>query len=276
MEQIAVCLKMMRIPDWIKFYMLFPVAGAFLYCGISTDLILVSAIYFCVIAYGFVINNYFDIEIDRRHTIKASFDTNPLASNRITKRGTLLLSAVLVIVPALVSATMNSFGLFLTLLCILALTLYSAKPVRLKGRYFIDIITPGVMFGGLPFLAGFALAGGTDFLSLQLPVAIAVLCSIVCCEALILHQIQDYQEDLIGSYTTVVRIGQRKGWLLLALAVLVSLMILELTAHYSRIGWYLHLAIVALLVLYPLYSSRQDIVAKMEGPAHKAGVFYLR
>lgn len=276
MEQIAVYLKMMRIPDWIKFYMLFPVAGAFLYCEISTDLILVSAIYFCVIAYGFVINNYFDIEIDRRHTRKVRFDTNPLASNRITKRGTLLLSAVLVIVTALVSATMNYFGFFLTLLSILTLTLCSAKPVRLKDRYFIDIITHGVMFGGLPFLAGFALAGGTDVLSLQLPVAIAVLCSIVCYEALILHQIQDYEEDLIGSYTTVVRTGQRKDWLLLALAMLVSLIVLERTAYYSRIGWYLHLAIVALLVLYPLYSSRQDIVAKMKGPAHKAGAFYLR
>ncbi|WP_214020228.1 UbiA family prenyltransferase [Methanoculleus sp.] len=276
MEQITVYLKMMRIPDWIKFYTLFPVAGAFLYCGISTDLIMVSAIFFCVIAYGFVINNYFDIEIDRKHTRKAGFDTNPLASNRITKRGTLLLSAVLVMVPALVSATMNSFGFFLTLLCILALTLYSAKPVRLKDRYFIDIIIHGVMFGGFPFLAGFTLAGGTDFLSLQLPVAIALLCSIVCCEALILHQIHDYEEDLIGSYTTVVRIGQRRGWLLLALAVLVSLIVLEFTASYFRIGWYLYLAIIALLILYPLYSSKQDIVAKMKSEAHKAGVFCLR
>ncbi|MFA5413862.1 MAG: UbiA family prenyltransferase [Methanoregula sp.] len=252
----------MRIRDWIRFYTFFPIAGAFLACGISPDLIPICAVFFCVIAYGFVINNYFDVEIDRKHKKKAELDTNPLACNRVTRKGTLLFSAVLVAVPALLSVMMDTFGFLFTLASILVLTLYSARPMRLKDRFLIDIISHGVMFGGFPFLAGFTLAGGNLALSLQYPVAIASLCTIICCEALIVHQIHDYGEDMGNSNTTVVRTGRRTGWMLLALSMLFSLIGLELVAHYFGIGGYLHIGISALLVMYPLYSCRRDVVVQ--------------
>lgn len=276
MGQITSYLKMMRIQDWIKFYTFFPIIGAFLACGISPNLIPVCAIFICVIGYGFVINNYFDVEIDKKHTKKVELDTNPLACNQVTKRGTLLLSAVLVVVPALLSAMMNAVGFLLTLISILSLTLYSAKPVRLKDRFLVDILSHGVMFGGFPFLAGFTLASGDAALSLQFPVAIASLCTIICCEALIAHQIHDYREDLGNSYTTVVRIGRRKGWMLLALSMLLSLIGLELVVHYFGIGGYLHLGIFALLVVYPLYSCRGDVVVQVKSVYNKVLASHLQ
>ncbi|GAB6285859.1 MAG: hypothetical protein STSR0009_20600 [Methanoregula sp.] len=275
MDRITSYLKMMRISDWIKFYTFFPVIGAFVASGISPNLILVCAIFICVISYGFVINNYFDVEIDQKHKKKVELGTNPLACNRVTKKGTLLLSAVLVVVPALLSATMDTFGFLFTLLSILVLTLYSAKPVRLKDRFLVDIISHGVMFGGFPFLAGFTLAGGNVVLSLQYPVVIASLCTIVCCEALIVHQIHDYGEDLGNSYTTVVRTGRKMGWTLLAGSMLFSLVGLELVVHYFGIGGYLHLGIIALLGIYPLYSCRHDVVVQAKSMYNKVLVPYL-
>lgn len=264
MEWITGYINMMRISDWIKFYTFFPVIGSFVASGISPDLITVSAVFACVIAYGFVINNYFDVEIDQKNIKKVELYTNPLACNHVTKRGTLLLSALLVVVPVLLSALMDTLGFLFTTLSILALTLYSAEPVRLKDWFLVDILSHGVMFGGLPFLAGFTLAGGNPLLSLQVPVVIASLCTIICFEALIAHQINDYREDLGNSYTTVVRIGQRKGWVLLVLSMLLSLIVLELVIRYFGIEGYLHLGLVALLVIYPLYSCRGDVILHMK------------
>ncbi len=276
MERITSYLKMMRIWDWIRFYTFFPIVGAFLACGISPNLILVCAVFFCVIAYGFVINNYFDVEIDKKHKKKVELDTNPLACNRVTNRGTLLLSAVLVAVPALLSAMMDTSGFLFTLLSILVLTLYSAKPVRLKDRFLVDIISHGMMFGGFPFLAGFTLAGGNAVLSLPYPVAIASLCTIICCEALIVHQIHDYGEDLGNSTTTIVRIGRRMGWMLLALSMLFSLIGLELVIHYFGIGGYLGLGVFALVVMYPTYSCRRDVVVQAKSIYNNVLISHLQ
>ncbi|MEN6516585.1 MAG: UbiA prenyltransferase family protein [Methanospirillum sp.] len=272
MERITGYVNMMRIRDWIRFYTVFPLLGALLACGMSPRLIPICAVFFCVIAYGFVINNYFDVNIDKKHKKKVECDTNPLASGRVTKRGTLLLSAVLVAVPALLSAQMNPPGFLFTLLSILVLTLYSAKPVRLKDRFLVDVISHGAMFGGFPFLAGFALAGGNVVLSLQYPVAIAALCTIICCEALIVHQIHDYGDDLGSSNTTIVRIGQRTGWMLFALSLLFSLFGLGLVVRYFGIGGYLDLGICALVVMYPMYSCRLDVLAQAKSLVQRTGI----
>lgn len=162
--------------------------------------------------------------------------------------------------PLLLAAMMDTPGFLFTFLSILALTLYSAEPVRLKDWFLVDILCHGMMFGGFPFLAGFTLAGGNAIPSLQLLVVIASLCTIICCEALIAHQINDYREDMGNSYTTIVRIGQRKGRVLLAASMLFSFIVLELRVHYFGIEGYFGLGIFALLVIYPLYSCSDDVV----------------
>ena len=63
-------LKMLRVKEWIKFFTLIPLIGAILADATPSALILVGIIFFCVIGYGFVINNYFDVEIDKRNTKK--------------------------------------------------------------------------------------------------------------------------------------------------------------------------------------------------------------
>ncbi len=250
-------LKMLRVKEWIKFFALIPLIGAILAPATPFVLISVGVIFFCVIAFGFVVNNYFDVEIDLRNMKKVRRGNNPLSSGKVTKRGTFALMCMLLAIAIALACFLSPgiSGVLFTLLCISLLTLYSVNHIRLKERFIVDILTHGLMFGLFPILAGFTLAGGD--LNLNTPILlIAALFMIIGCESLLTHQINDYEEDLGYSSTTVVKVGLKKGWVLLASVVLLSIAILELIVHYFDIGLVLHSAAVAYLIAYPFYTCR--------------------
>ncbi|MBT8506880.1 hypothetical protein AZH53_00355 [Methanomicrobiaceae archaeon CYW5] len=255
---------MLRTGDWIKFYPLFPLAGACLAAGVVTDMVTVVVLFCFVTAYGFVINNLYDVEIDRRHAGKTAGGKNPLTGSGVTMRGTQVLCAALAVIPLLVSFAISIAGFLFTLLSLAALTAYSARPLRLKDRFAADILCHGIMFGGLPFLAGYTLAGG-DLTSIFSPaVAYAVLCTLICCEALIIHEILDYHEDLGTTYTTVVGIGLRNGVGLLAIVAALSVAVLEATAWWFGIDTVIHGMALAFLLVYPVYGCRDILVKEAE------------
>jgi 4-hydroxybenzoate polyprenyltransferase and related prenyltransferases len=84
-------LKMLRIRDWVRFYPFIPLIGAILARTSPIVLLSVGVISCCVIAYGFVINNYFDVEIDKKHEKKVKSNKNPLSTGNATKRGASIL-----------------------------------------------------------------------------------------------------------------------------------------------------------------------------------------
>ncbi len=260
MQKIQGYRKMLRTGDWIKFYPLFPLAGVCLAAGISPDLITVFALFFFITGYGFVINNLYDAEIDKNHSGKAKTGKNPFADGVLSKGETIGMCAVFAGIPLLISLTISWTGFVFTLLCLIALTLYSATPARLKDRFAADIICHGFMFGGLPFLAGYTLAGGAILQPFSLPVAAALVCTFICCEALIAHEIMDYHEDLGTTYTTVVGIGLRNGVLLLGITAVLSLAALELMVWWFAIDITINGVIFIFLIVYPLYSFRDILV----------------
>lgn len=249
-------LKMLRVKEWIKFFTLIPLIGAILADATPSVLILAGIIFFCVISYGFVINNYFDVEIDNWNTKKVMLGKNPLSAGKITRKGTFMLMSVLLVIPIALSCFLTLSGVLFTMLSILFLTLYSVKYIRLKEWFIVDILTHGMMFGLFPFLAGFTLAG--DDLNM-LTLLIASLFMILGSESLLTHQINDYDEDFGNSSTTVVRVGLKRGWALLIFFVLLSIVNLELIAHCSDIGMMLHGGAFAYLIAYPLYTCRGEI-----------------
>jgi 4-hydroxybenzoate polyprenyltransferase len=249
-------LKMLRVKEWLKFYTFIPLIGAILAHATLFVLILIGVIFFCVIGYGFVINNYFDVEIDRRNTKKVKMGKNPLSAGKVTKKGVFLLMGMLLAISITLSCFLTLRGVLFTLLSISFLTLYSVKYVRLKERFIVDIITHGMMFGSFPFLAGLTLAGG-DLNTLTL--IIASLFMIIGSESLLTHQINDYDEDVGNTSTTVVRVGPNRGWTLLIFFVLLSIVNLELIAHCSDIGIMLRGGAFAYLIAYPLYTCRGEI-----------------
>lgn len=260
MDKIQAYRKMLRTGDWIKFYPLFPLAGAYLAAGITSDLITVFALFFFITAYGFIINNLYDAEIDRKHAGKTAQGKNPFADGVVSRGETIAMCAVFAGIPLLVSLAISGTGFVFTLLCLVALTLYSAPPARLKDRFAADIICHGLMFGGLPFLAGFALAGGAVPGLISLPALAALVCTFICCEALIAHEILDYHEDLGTTYTTVVGIGLKNGTLLLGATAVVSIIAMVLMAWWFAIAIVANAVIFIFLIAYPLYSCRNLVI----------------
>jgi 4-hydroxybenzoate polyprenyltransferase len=264
MDNAAAYIKMLRIEDWIRFYPLFPLAGAFCVCGFAPDLIPVLIIFMCITGYGFVVNNFFDVEIDRSHTGKLEKNTNPLVNGSVSREGTIALMALLVACSLSLAAVTSVSGLACCLLCIAALTLYSASPFRFKDRVAVDVVTHGLMFGGLPVIAGYALAGGALFEPDPLVLGCALIGTIVCFEALIAHQISDYWEDVDSAMTTVVFMGHKKGGVLLCSMALASILALEAFALSLSLDLVLHLGLLAALAAYPALSCKQEVVVQMK------------
>ncbi|NYT02035.1 MAG: UbiA family prenyltransferase [Methanosarcinales archaeon] len=144
---------MLRIGDWIRFYTLVPLAGALLAGENAGRMPVILIIYFFLIGYAFVVNNYFDVEIDRLHSRKMGQRKNPMANGGASERGVIVLIFLLVGLALLLSVETSLAGTALVVLNLLLFTAYSASPIRLKERVGLDVLTHGLMFGFLPLLA---------------------------------------------------------------------------------------------------------------------------
>jgi 4-hydroxybenzoate polyprenyltransferase len=237
--------QMLRIKDWIKSTFWTPLIGAFLVHASLRNFLLIAIIYFCATAYSFVINNYFDVEIDKKHKEKIKSNANPLAQGIISKKGALMLLGILLFIPLALAIQMDSMGFILVLLSIFASTLYSAKYIRLKERPGLDIITSGFMFGFFPFLAGVALAGGSLNFSIIL---VGTLFTILSSAGLLAHQTADYKQDLGNTKTFAIKIGRKMSFVCLILFIVSSVLCFEAICHFFTIEPWLYYSILIFLI----------------------------
>ncbi len=247
---------MLRIGDWIRFYPIIPLIGALLAGAAVEQIVLIEIIYFSLIGYAFVVNNYYDVEIDRQHFKKMASGKNPLASGTAGQKGVLITMALLV-GAALIGCAVLSFksgfaGFSLILLNLLLVTAYSGGP-RLKDVPVIDIVTHGLMFGAVPFLAGFVLAGGVISQEVLVLSAVPFLLG---SEALIAHQVVEYEMDIDSTRTTITALGQRKGLLLLGILTVASIAMLLVAATAMMPSPLILGAAGLYLLAYPVYSCR--------------------
>ena len=241
---------MLRIKEWMKIAFWIPLIGAFLANASLKNFLIIAIIYFCVTGYSFMINNYFDVEIDKKHQGKIQSNKNPLAQGFITKKGTLMFLGILLIVPIILALQINFLGFVFVLLNILASTFYSVKYLRLKEKSFLDITTHGFMFGFFPFLAGVTLANGElNFLS----ILIGIFFTFITANELLIHQIVDYQDDLGNTDTTVIKIGKKMSYFCLISFFVISLLCFEVMIKYFAVGQYMYWLFIFLLFLFPFY-----------------------
>jgi len=243
---------MMRTRDWIRFYTFIPLAGAVLAGASLLQALLVVALYLDLIGYAFVVNNYFDVEIDRQHPGKMESGKNPLASGVVSYRGVQALMA-LQIGLALLSYAVSPVGAGLVAANIVLVTAYSMSGIRLKERIGLDIVTHGLMFGMVPFLAGYALVqGGVSGEA----VAVSLPLFLLACEALLAHQIVDYSQDLNATRTTVTVIGQRNGMLVIGVLGVASAVAMIGIGQMNILPYWMAAAAGWYLLAYPVYSCR--------------------
>lgn len=249
-------LRMFRIKDWVLSFFWVPLVGAVSVSSSPKTILIIATISFCILAYAFIINNYFDTEIDRKHRKKVVSNKNPLAQGFISQKGTLSITMILLIFSFILAITISLYGFFLILLSIIASTSYSIKHIRLKERPGADIITHGLMFGFLPFLAGIILGGGViDFRFLF----IGLLFFLLNCNALLSHQIVDYEEDLGNTKSTVIRIGRKTSFIILILFQFIFLLGFTMLGRYFFISPWINSLFIFLLFLIPLDCVRRTV-----------------
>ena len=250
--------KMMRVEDWIFGYFFIPIIGSIAATGLSEYLLWTALVAFCTIAFGFVVNNFADIEIDRCHSCKQKTNKNPLVSNTVSVNGTWLLMALLVAIPLTICLFLSLPAFFFTACALVLLLAYSLPPIRSKERYIADIATHGLMFGAFPFLIGYTLlAPGIALFDVR-PLALCALFTIIGCLALIVHQMSDYAEDLNCSPTTIVRIGKQQGWRIFAVFFGLALISLWIVCLLLNLPAFMLYGSIALFVI-PIYTLKDSM-----------------
>jgi 4-hydroxybenzoate polyprenyltransferase len=250
--------KMMRVEDWIAGYFFIPLIGTIAIAGISPILGITAIISACICAFGFAINNVADVEIDRQHTAKCEANKNPLVTQAVTLRGTRVLLVLLALIPLCISLLWSVPAFFCIAGTLILWAVYSIRPFRLKERYVLDLATHAIMAGPMLFLVGYTLPGHEAPLPTIKVISLCLLFTCIGCIALLVHQIGDYNQDRGHSSTTVVQIGKKKGWILLAALFLISLACLaEVHAVIILEPWVIWGAVA--LFAIPVFMLRNEI-----------------
>ena len=250
--------RMLRVQDWIFGYFFIPGIGSIAAAGVTSMLVPLAVISFCTIAFGFVINNVADVEIDRLHTVKCEMRKNPLVSQVVSASGTWILLIVLALIPLCISLIVSVPAFFCVAVTLALCITYSISPFRFKERYIVDLVIHGISAGAMLFLIGFTLPSpAIPPLSAKM-VSLSVLFTCIGCMALLVHQIGDYREDCGHTTTTVVHLGKRKSWCLLAFLMALSLIALAAVNLIVTLEPWVLWGSVALFAI-PIFLLRNDI-----------------
>ena len=175
---------------------------------------------FCIASFTFSINNYYDIESDRENPRRIS--VNAFASGKISKQSGLILNLILVIIPLVVSFLYSLSVFFLCFIILIWMWIYSAPPLRLKGRPGIDIIWHFLAFV-LLIMWGSYIAGSISLINWLFAISFGVY----SCIEQILNHIHDYEFDKkSGTTTFAVWIGLDKTKFSLKLVIVLHLIFL--------------------------------------------------
>lgn len=197
-----------RVGSWLGWIFNFGIGGVLFDVSPFERAVVVLFAFSLATASVFVLNQYFDREADRENEVKSNL---PVASGRLTPRGTLIFSFLLVISCLVLVFIANVHVLPLFIVYLGLWTAYSTPPFRLKSVPIADFVISGVGAGFLPFLIGGEL---TDKLISNIPsiMLCAMPLMLIQCGGHVIQAVGDYEADCkTGVHTFVVRYGRKKG-----------------------------------------------------------------
>jgi 4-hydroxybenzoate polyprenyltransferase len=160
---------------------------------------------FFILAFTFAINNYYDIDTDKENPRRAHL--NAMASGKISKQTGMLFNLIFIIIPLVLSLFYTREVFVFCAVLIFWMWIYSAPPLRLKGRAGLDILWHFIAFLAL-VLWGSYLAGSVSTMNILFAVSLGIF----GCFAQIDNHIHDYPFDKAsGSRTFAVWIGIHKA-----------------------------------------------------------------
>ena len=182
------------------------------------------------------LNHYFDVETDRKSKQLYRF---PVAAGKISKRIAGIFSLFIILFSILVSyfsLNLNSF--YLVLFANFMVVSYSAPPIRIKERPFLETFWNGLGYGSIPYYLALVISGQTISLNQHL---LGLIPFLISASGHILLQVRDIEDDKKGGIkTTSTRLGLKKMKKVSSCMVLVSgLIIIYLTIQnfLNYLGW---------------------------------------
>mgnify|MGYP005836925975 CR=1 FL=1 len=167
---------------------------------------------FCIMAFTFAINNFYDIESDKKNPRRK--DINTIASGIISKKTSIFYLLILAIIPIIISIFL--FRIEVVIFCIFLLFLgwaYSSPPIRTKNIPGLDVIWHFIGFfsyiiwGSL--IAGASIYYGSISLMTWL---IAISIGVFSCIGQVWNHIVDYSFDKDAKIMTyAVKVGLEKA-----------------------------------------------------------------
>ncbi|UCF11725.1 MAG: prenyltransferase [Thermoplasmatales archaeon] len=151
-------------------------------------LIIFAVTIICILSFTFAINNYHDVDSDRKNLKKIQI--NAIASGIITKQTAAILIITFVVI-SLVISILFKFEIFLLCILILAwMWAYSSPPLRVKGKPGFDIIWH---FFGFVLLVmwGSYISGSISLVNWLVAISIGIF----SCIAQVWNHINDYSSD---------------------------------------------------------------------------------
>jgi len=192
-----------RMKDWRAWFGLgvlgFVVAKGFL--APPLDILLFWVIVVLLLAFGFSVNNFFDIKEDK--------EKGEVKDLLVQNKKNFLFS----VSPGILALFLSSyFGAEIFLFVLIAGLIgffYSAPPLRMKSRPFLDLISHGLFAGVLIFLFPF-LVFGSRLTTFHYLVTFSIFYLSVMLETR--NHLEDYRSDFqAGLQTTVCFLGYKKS-----------------------------------------------------------------
>lgn len=209
-------------------FILLVVGAALVGFGLQIDLILFAKVMIyslLSIMFGFALNTYFDVEEDKVQPRK-----NLIVQKKVSKQTVALIAVLLFVLCASVLFIFfrNYFYLILTLA---VPVMYSAPPLRLKGRPVLDLLTHAAM-GLILFIVPYLLMEApvnSYFLFVTIAVAIFSI------QTELVQELRDINDDRKARLrTTAILLGSRNTMYLIAANVLANIPLI-LYGIYMRI-----------------------------------------
>jgi len=260
---------LLRVRSWIGWIFYFALGFLFLAMP-SWNMVSIAAAFISATAGIFVLNQCYDLVVDRLH-----FEKNrlPIAAGAVTTTGAFSLY---------VASTALSLGLvMLTDISLVPLfaayigggIIYSVPPIRIKSRPILDVIFVGIFSGVIPLMIGFQASrqlalGWLWQWTLPYQDALLIMTTLFLFQSSthIFQAVGDFEADRdAGEMTTVVKFGKANSSKAAKLLLTASLVlpIAYGVMRFPLLGYgYWYLALLVPSVPLALYLRRQKIVSK--------------
>ena len=151
------------------------------------------------------INHYFDAETDKKSKQLYRF---PVAAGKVSKKIAAGFSLALVLASILLSFSLNTNSVLLVLFANFMVFTYSAPPLRIKERPYLETFWNGLGYGSVPFYLALLVSG------IQISIfhhLLGLIPFLISASGHILLQVRDIEDDKKGNVTTTsTKFGLKK------------------------------------------------------------------